>query len=207
MEKLNCLTGDDMQSSSDRLSKQYRMVRGSSVHVKSGSFVHVRRWSSVHVTFVWVCHCISVTWFFLLTLLLFFLYIITQLITVWIFSSHLCVGFLFLGLQMIYESSDDLSPWIPASMTLVSPPTPQPNPKWLVPSINVRGWPLYVRIFAWMTRFLCARMTRLQCAQMTRFQCAQMTRGPYGMGHVLKMIFVNTGYSYIYIIIYIYQSY
>ena len=132
MEKLNCLTGDDMQSSSDRLSKQYRMVRGSSVHVKSGSFVHVRRWSSVHVTFVWVCHCISVTWFFLLTLLLFFLYIITQLITVWIFSSHLCVGFLFLGLQMIYESSDDLSPWIPASMTLVSPPHP--------PNQTLNGW-------------------------------------------------------------------
>ena len=72
------------------------LVRGSFVHVKSGSFVHVRSWSSVHVTFVWFCHCISVTWFFLL---LFILYIITQLITVWVFSSHLCVGFLFLGLH------------------------------------------------------------------------------------------------------------
>ena len=71
-------------------------VQGSSVHVKSGSFVHVRSWSSVHVTLVWFCHCISVTWFFLL---LFFLYVITQLITVWVFSSHLCVGFLFLGLH------------------------------------------------------------------------------------------------------------
>ena len=47
------------------------------------------------------------------------------------------------------EPSDDLSPWIPplfpASMTLLSPPPPQPNPKWLVPSIHVRGWPLFVR--------------------------------------------------------------
>ena len=46
-----------------------KRVGGSFVHVKSGSFVHVRRWSSVHVTFVWFCHCISVTWFFLLLFL------------------------------------------------------------------------------------------------------------------------------------------
>ena len=29
-------------------------------------------------------------------------------------------------------------------MMLLSPPPPQPKPKWLVPSINVRGWPLFV---------------------------------------------------------------
>ena len=27
----------------------------------------------------------------------------------------------------------------------ITPPPPQPNPKWLVPSINVRGWPLFMR--------------------------------------------------------------
>ena len=34
-------------------------------------------------------------------------------------------------------------PWGPTPPTPTPPP--QPNPKWLVPSINVRGWPLFVR--------------------------------------------------------------
>ena len=65
---------------------------------------------------LWFCHCISVTWFFLL---LYFLYITTQLITVWFFSSHLCVGFLFLGLHSAPS---------PPSLSSVVPPLTQLHP-------------------------------------------------------------------------------
>ena len=144
--------------------------------------VHVRNWVVCERYFCVICHCISVTGFFLL---MFLLYIITRLITVWVFSSYHCMGFLFLGLH-----------------SLPSPPSPSPsfflslsfaqvlshNACWprrgCSEQINGRGYQVNVHsVRTAQVRYYCTpphptppQPSQHQCARMTRFQCAQMIR-------------------------------